>query len=120
MSFFVGLWPIISHYTIGLVITGTFVAVALLTTELGAIPGIGPLLAKLAAPIRMWAIVAAVASVIGLIGYSMGVKNESDRCKAQFAAAQKAAVQTNARARTRAEHDDASGVCDTRDTDCQR
>lgn len=119
MNYFVGLWPILSHFTIGIGITAACIAAALLTTEIADIPIVGPFLAPLTAQIRTWAIVCAVGSVVGLVGYSMGVKNESDRCKAQFEAAQKAAVQTSVRARTRAERDDTSGVCDPRDTDCQ-
>lgn len=119
MNFFIGLWPILSHYTVGLIITGALIAIALLTAEIGAIPIIGPLLAPLTSEIRKWAIVGAVCSVVGLVGYSMGVKNESDRCKAQFEAAQAAAVRTHTKARTRAEHDNAGGVCDARDSDCQ-
>lgn len=116
-TYFVGLWPIISHFSTGLLITGALVAVALLTTELGAIPLVGPFLAALAKPIRIWAIVAAVASAVGLIGYSMGVKNESDRCKAQFAAAQKAAVKRGETAHSNAVRDVSRGVRDPRDTD---
>jgi hypothetical protein len=117
MNFFVGLWPIISHFGTGLIITVACVAVALLATELGAIPIIGPLLASLARPIRMWAIVAAVGSVVGLVGYSMGVKNESDRCKAQFVAAQKASIDRSKSAHTGAVRDVSRGVRDPRDTD---
>lgn len=119
MGFFVGLWPIISHLGLGLVITAACVAVALLTAEIQAIPLVGALLAPMARQIRMWAIVAAVGSVVGLVGYSMGIKNEGDRCKAQFAAAQKAAVAAGVRARSRAVRDAAGGMCDPNDTDCR-
>lgn len=116
-TYFVGLWPIISHLGTGLLITGACIAVALLTAELGAIPIIGPFLAALAKPIRMWAIVAAVASAVAIIAYSMGVKNESDRCTAQFAAAQKAAIKRGETAHSGAVRDVSRGVHDPRDTD---
>ena len=119
MNFFIGLWPIVSHFGGWMILIGVCVAVALLTTELAAIPLIGPFLATLAKPIRMWAIVAAASATVGLIGYSMGVKHESDRCKAQFAAAQKAAIDRSSAAHSNAVRDDARGVCDKRDLDCK-
>lgn len=118
MDFFVGLWPIIAHYTVALIICGACVAVALLSVELQAIPFVGKLLAPLATKIRMWAIIAAVGSVLGLVGYSLGIKNETARCHAQFAAAQKAAITTARTAHSRARRDAVGGMCDPRDTDC--
>lgn len=120
MSFFIGLWPIIKSYSIAFILLGCCVGLGLLTASLEGVPVIGPVLVKLERKIMLAAVIAGAIIVAWILGNSMGIKNEADRCKAQFAAAQKAAVTRGNAVRTRAERDAVGGVRDPRDMDQQR
>jgi hypothetical protein len=107
MSFFAGLWPIIGHYTLGVSFVGACIAIAIfsaaLQAELSSIPLIGGWLADNIRHIREWAIVAAGIAAVILISYGVGVSNGEARVKAQWAAAEQAAIQRGNEARSSAE-----------------
>ncbi len=107
MSFFAGLWPIIEHYTLGVSFVGICIAIAIfsaaLQAELSSIPLIGGWLANNIRHIREWAIVAAGIAAIIIISYGVGVSNGEARVKAQWGAAEQAAVELGTKARTSAE-----------------
>lgn len=106
MSFFAGLWPIVGHYTLFLGVIGGCIALAIfsvaLQAELASIPLIGPWLASNIRHIREWAIVGAVLAAIILISYGLGVSNGEARVKAQWAAAEQAAITLGKNARSSA------------------
>lgn len=113
MSFFTGLWPLFWHYSLFTLIIAGCIAVALfsvaLQAELSSIPLVGGFLSRNIGHIREWAILGAVLTASHLLIYGIGVSNGEKRIKAQWNAAENAAIKQAQDARASAvnsiEHD---------------
>jgi hypothetical protein len=103
---FAGLWPLVWHYGLFSLLIGGFIAIAILSValeiELAKIPLIGGWLARNVIHIREWAILAAVLTASHVIIYGIGVSNGEVRIKAQWAAAEKVAIERAKAARSSA------------------
>jgi hypothetical protein len=92
-----GLFPIFWHYSEFTILIAVCIAVAIfsiaLEAEMAKIPLIGPWLASNIGHIREWAIVIAILAFSHVMIYGIGVSNGEARVKAQWAAAEKAAVE---------------------------
>jgi len=96
-SWFIGLWPIFSHYTVGVTIIGACIVVFIFSSALVAEV---PLLKPFLAVIREWALIVAIGVAAGLFIYAWGVRDGQNRIKAQWRNAEQVAAQqaTDARA----------------------
>lgn len=112
------LWTIIEHYALGVGVIGIgaalWVVSVLLQAQVESVPFIGPWLGRNIQHIREFAAVIAVLGLSHTLVYGIGVRNGEAKIKANWIAAEHAAVERGTTARADAERGVGSAPVDSR------